>query len=211
MLLPACMLPPHAESHVPLPRRTQLPPVGGRSARFQRGHVDAAHVAGLDRLHRAHPARRDRGRLRDGAAVRPLAASPAPHRIRRGSLRSAPPADALPVAAGHPRAGACNPHPQREDRALARLHAGVPPGLRDRVRRPRAPDLRGRARLRQEPFERGGAQLDLVPDRAHGGAGGGGSADRRRRYGVGVPHQRGDLRSGARGSRGTARRGTPSP
>jgi hypothetical protein len=44
-----------AEGHVPLACWIQLPDCVAAGALVQRRHVDAAHGAGLDRLHRAHP------------------------------------------------------------------------------------------------------------------------------------------------------------
>src|SRR3954471_19127715 len=59
--------------HLPLPEKPQLPLVGGRRARLQHRHLDAAHGAGLDRAGRAHRPERHGSGHRDGAAIRAVA------------------------------------------------------------------------------------------------------------------------------------------
>ncbi|CAA9335153.1 MAG: Uncharacterized MFS-type transporter, partial [uncultured Lysobacter sp.] len=179
------------ERHLLLPPDLQLPRLGRGRARVQRGHVDAAHRAGLAGADPAHRPQRDGGGVGDGAAVRPAFVAAA-----TGGLggRSPGPPQAADVDAGGGRPACARPgagHAAGRGAAVAGVRVRVRAGLRHGVRCAGAAGVRVGHGQRRAPRERGRAEFHLVqrgaPDRACGG----GPVDRGGGRGLAVHGQRG--------------------
>lgn len=177
------------DQYLPLAGRLQLPGMGRRRAGVQRRHLDAAHRPGLAGADRADQQQRHRGRHRDVAAVRPVAAAPAPDRLCRRPLRPPQGPAGDPVRHGPAGAGPGPADAAGRGAAVAGLPVRLPARLRQRLRRAGAPDLRLGTGGRRAPDQCGGAELHLVQRRPHDRPGGGGPSDRLGRHRLGIRDQ----------------------
>ncbi len=190
---------PPLESHVPLPRQPQLPPLRRRRRGVEHRHLDAAGRPGLAGAQLTGNGGTALG-ITTGLQFLPVPAALAVRRPGRRPVPQATPAAADPVGMAAARAG---PRPARRHRHrpdLARLRAGVrarhrrglrragPAVVRVRDGRPRRPDQRRRPQLApaSTPPASSARRSPALLIAALGGG--------RGRHRLGDPGQRGQLR-----------------
>ena len=150
----------------PLAAELQLPGLGGRRARLQHRHLDAARRPGLARAHPAHAHNASAVgivmALQFGPQLLllPWTGFAADHFNQRKLLIATQATmGALALVLGLLTVTGARA-------ALARLRVRLPVRLRGGVRCAGAPDVRGRAGRRGRPLQRDRAELDLVQRRA---------------------------------------------